>query len=97
MDIEVVVVVVVVAASEEIVETGAAGAILRRIKIKRLGEHPSIRGPSTPTSQPVTGSGVVCTSVGGVPPFSVPNLPPAHGKMFLHQSNETVTNSVNMI
>ena len=87
--------------SVEVVETEAVGAATQtptpipNNKPRRLGELPSTRGQSIRIFQQASGPGVVCISAGGGPPFSVPNPVPAHGKMYLLQSNETVTNSVN--
>ena len=78
--------------TEEVVETVEVAP--NHSRAKPLGELPNIRGPSTRISRLETGPGVVCISAGVGPPFSVPNPGPVHGKTFLLQNNEPVTNSV---
>ena len=74
--------------------TRAAAAKMPSSLGERVGvKPPNIKGPSTRTCQKGSGVGVPCISAGGVPPFSVPNPDPAHGKMCLNK-NETVTSPV---
>ena len=78
-------------------ETAEAAEVVIKTKTNspsRLGEDPSTKGQSTRICQPGIGPDVVCISVGGVPPFSVPNRAHVHGKMSSPPNNEPVTNSV---
>ena len=69
--------------------TGAAEVVAPPEQIK-LKQHPAIREPNIRTYRLETGRGVKCISDGGAPPFSVPNRPPALGKMSsLPSNNET--------
>ena len=52
--------------------------------------NPNTRGLSTPTFHLETGKGARCISAGVDPPFSVPNLVHAPGRMCSNR-NETVT------
>ena len=68
----------------------------RRLGVK-LKPRPGTQGPSIRTCQPGSGPGARCTSAGGKVLFSVPNPPPAHGRIFtlrnLQIINEKVTSS----
>ena len=83
-----------VAEADEVRQTRVKTTARVRVKAKAVpkvgrevaGEEPAM----------LTGPQIVpapCISVGGVPPFSVPNPEPAHGKMCLNK-NETVTSPV---
>ena len=79
---------------ETVVAEVAAKAKIKINRTKLLEGDPSTRAPSTRISRLASGTDVVCISGGAVPPSSVPNRAPVHGKMSLLRNNEPVTNSV---
>ena len=90
---------VVDADSEEtVVVVVAAEEVRTKIKLRLRGLiNPSIRGPSTQISQPVTGWGARCTSGGAGQLSSVRSRLLAHGRMFTLKNqkiNETGTSPV---
>ena len=78
---------------EVVVEVQTRVKVRTTRAVSRLGVV--IRAPSTRTCRQESGQGARTTSDTGNRHFSVPNPPPAHGKISIQQDliNETVTSS----